>query len=131
MEKRSGCLYRAAAVFVGTTIWLLLNHGLKLSLVFSFFIASVTAIVFWLVLEGRAERKSKWTNLNRIYNLYLMRDREMMSVPCTQIILCDTHAKRFKKKVKKDPGTNIYRTCLLYTSPSPQDRQRSRMPSSA
>ena len=24
-----------------------------------------------------------------------------------------------------------YRTCLLYTSPSPRDRQRSRMPSSA
>ena len=27
-------------------------------------------------------------------------------------------------------GTNIY-ICLLYTSPSPRDRQKSRMPSSA
>ena len=26
---------------------------------------------------------------------------------------------------------NHYRTCLLYTSPSPRDRQKSRMPSSA
>ena len=25
----------------------------------------------------------------------------------------------------------IYETCLLYTSPSPRDRQKSRMPSSA
>ena len=29
------------------------------------------------------------------------------------------------------PETINYRTCLLYTSPSPRDRQQSRMPSSA
>ena len=29
------------------------------------------------------------------------------------------------------PVGNIYETCLLYTSPSPRDRTRSRMPSSA
>ena len=28
-------------------------------------------------------------------------------------------------------GTPVYGTCLLYTSPSPRDRQKSRMPSSA
>ena len=28
-------------------------------------------------------------------------------------------------------NTSVYPTCLLYTSPSPRDRQRSRMPSSA
>ena len=28
-------------------------------------------------------------------------------------------------------GTQVSRTCLLYTSPSPRDRTRSRMPSSA
>ena len=28
-------------------------------------------------------------------------------------------------------GTAVVNTCLLYTSPSPRDRQRSRMPSSA
>ena len=28
-------------------------------------------------------------------------------------------------------GANIARSCLLYTSPSPRDRTRSRMPSSA
>ena len=33
-------------------------------------------------------------------------------------------------KKEKDKGL-LYYTCLLYTSPSPRDRTRSRMPSSA
>ena len=33
-----------------------------------------------------------------------------------------------EEPIKKDPQDNI---CLLYTSPSPRDRQKSRMPSSA
>ena len=41
----------------------------------------------------------------------------------------------YKSKLKKcfsDQGINIDdETCLLYTSPSPRDRTRSRMPSSA
>ena len=36
-------------------------------------------------------------------------------------------SKRFKVRVIEGG----YRTCLLYTSPSPRDRQKSRMPSSA
>lgn len=111
MKKRSGCLYRAAGVFVGVVVWLVLEQGLGLSSVFSWLIACITAIVLWLVLEGRAERKSEWMNLNRIYNLYLARDfREMRSGPCTQIILCDLHVERFKKAVKKDPGTHMFRS---------------------
>ena len=35
----------------------------------------------------------------------------------------------FEKVRGMDPGT--FWTCLLYTSPSPRDRTRSRMPSSA
>ena len=31
----------------------------------------------------------------------------------------------------QEPAREVYRTCLLYTSPSPRDRQKSRMPSSA
>ena len=34
-------------------------------------------------------------------------------------------------KVFIDPGAVMYLFCLLYTSPSPRDRQKSRMPSSA
>jgi len=42
-------------------------------------------------------------------------------------------AKKKKAAVKKIAGTNftLYKDCLLYTSPSPRDRTRSRMPSSA
>ena len=37
-----------------------------------------------------------------------------------------------KKKVKKETSASEKsNTCLLYTSPSPRDRQKSRMPSSA
>ena len=38
--------------------------------------------------------------------------------------------KKPKEKIKKDCA-NLIKTCLLYTSPSPRDRTRSRMPSSA
>ena len=36
----------------------------------------------------------------------------------------------FQKTVDKE-GAVVYNNCLLYTSPSPRDRTRSRMPSSA
>ena len=44
--------------------------------------------------------------------------------------------QRTKSTVNSTPGDDIYiynnpQTCLLYTSPSPRDRTRSRMPSSA
>ena len=38
------------------------------------------------------------------------------------------HQKLFEEILKKTGQVNI---CLLYTSPSPRDRQKSRMPSSA
>ena len=34
-------------------------------------------------------------------------------------------------KVTPEQISEAYRSCLLYTSPSPRDRQKSRMPSSA
>ena len=44
----------------------------------------------------------------------------------------DTHIKRLREKLG-EPGDLIQtiRGCLLYTSPSPRDREKSRMPSSA
>ena len=44
----------------------------------------------------------------------------------SRIILSPEHAKRLHKAL----ADNI-NNCLLYTSPSPRDRQKSRMPSSA
>ena len=36
-----------------------------------------------------------------------------------------------RAKASKAPYEVVYEDCLLYTSPSPRDRQKSRMPSSA
>ena len=48
---------------------------------------------------------------------------------------CARSAGQMKKfpKAAKDPNSRLRqaRNCLLYTSPSPRDRQKSRMPSSA
>ena len=42
-----------------------------------------------------------------------------------------SHTSGYRGLNINDPGTAYYYTCLLYTSPSPRDRTRSRMPSSA
>ena len=39
--------------------------------------------------------------------------------------------KAFQVIAETKDNANIHITCLLYTSPSPRDRQKSRMPSSA
>ena len=39
--------------------------------------------------------------------------------------------KKMAKKFQDKFGLTDYQICLLYTSPSPRDRQKSRMPSSA
>ena len=44
----------------------------------------------------------------------------------------DANQLRYKKGVIIKSGTEVgFLNCLLYTSPSPRDRTRSRMPSSA
>ena len=42
-----------------------------------------------------------------------------------EAFLADMHADW------EENGKDVIQTCLLYTSPSPRDRQKSRMPSSA
>ena len=37
----------------------------------------------------------------------------------------------YENKYKTNREQDLYKACLLYTSPSPRDRQKSRMPSSA
>ena len=46
-------------------------------------------------------------------------------------IEADKDLKEFKEELDKGPKDKEVKSCLLYTSPSPRDRQRSRMPSSA
>ena len=40
-------------------------------------------------------------------------------------------AKKFVGGDKEEKRARVSKICLLYTSPSPRDRQKSRMPSSA
>ena len=47
------------------------------------------------------------------------------------IEIVDGPEDKVEKKVKEKKVTNKIVICLLYTSPSPRDRQKSRMPSSA
>ena len=46
-----------------------------------------------------------------------------------EVILCDTYGEMLQ--VADDIASEHVQVCLLYTSPSPRDRTRSRMPSSA
>ena len=59
-----------------------------------------------------------------------------------ELVDIDNFMRNFKKrldarqfpirvKINEGPDLNLLYTCLLYTSPSPRDRTRSRMPSSA
>ena len=49
----------------------------------------------------------------------------MESEPEPELVLLDLHVQPLNQ------NHAAYGTCLLYTSPSPRDRQKSRMPSSA
>ena len=42
-----------------------------------------------------------------------------------------TNFRKIKQEIEKLSQSEDIKTCLLYTSPSPRDRTRSRMPSSA
>ena len=53
---------------------------------------------------------------------------EVISFKCE---LQENLQKAMKEFVEEHPNWDQYRICLLYTSPSPRDRTRSRMPSSA
>ena len=82
-------------------------------------------------------------NLDGIYNAF--EDKQVtfaMAFPvCTDMAV--SGAAHFKRKRERDPlfqrkaanyaiwCAELFQACLLYTSPSPRDRQKSRMPSSA
>jgi hypothetical protein len=55
--------------------------------------------------------------MNRIYNVYLVRDpSEMYSGPKTQVVLCEEHWKRYKLLLKKDPTTHALKAWFGKTS---------------
>ena len=52
-------------------------------------------------------------------------------IPASGIMEVFEKAQRMTGLVRFELGEPDFNTCLLYTSPSPRDRTRSRMPSSA
>ena len=69
-------------------------------------------------------------------------DEKYMTEVTVKDLLSDGYLSERAKLINMDQATRashgtppkggtIYLTCLLYTSPSPRDRQKSRMPSSA
>ena len=75
----------------------------------------------------------RWYLSNYVYSLLLDRDVEIAAGELDAIRLMDNIVDRSGVRIvlTPDPVTLAVRSCLLYTSPSPRDRQKSRMPSSA
>ena len=69
---------------------------------------------------SQLDNKLNFCKLNNIKNI---------NIPCKGLIKKDLFNSTIKYISKNYNEFNV--TCLLYTSPSPRDRTRSRMPSSA
>ena len=62
-----------------------------------------------------------------------MNNKEQIEA-CVQLYYdgcCESDAEKIKQSFDDNAMISGYLPCLLYTSPSPRDRQKSRMPSSA
>ena len=75
-------------------------------------------------------------NMNKLLNLYFLVAMVSINAQVTYIqgggTLDDwAHLKKYEKDNMEIKGIDDPNSCLLYTSPSPRDRQKSRMPSSA
>ena len=57
--------------------------------------------------------------------------RRVITPPEGYTVFYTTSAEVYQKSMIEMVNTGIWTSCLLYTSPSPRDRTRSRMPSSA
>ena len=82
---------------------------------------TLPAIVYDL--EKRQDVDEIWVNIPCKYNRF----------PDVDVVVPNFHTSSkvvINRCVDYGPGT-MYMGCLLYTSPSPRDRTRSRMPSSA
>ena len=89
----------------------------------------------WYVLQAFSgyENKVKITLEDRIKRSGLENSFEEILVP-TEEVLEIKEGKKKRSERKYFPGYVMIKmdmNCLLYTSPSPRDRTRSRMPSSA
>ena len=69
---------------------------------------------------------------NEIGKLFIGRNNEKAKIHLNNASIClSRFPNNFVKKNNLDYFKDYFKSCLLYTSPSPRDRQKSRMPSSA
>ena len=89
----------------------------------------------WMRLTGKTEEDLAGDNMFVIlglsYILGLFLAFAIAGLTNHQMGLMQLFATHPDFQVSGTEVNNLYNTCLLYTSPSPRDRTRSRMPSSA
>ena len=78
--------------------------------------------------QGVIEKRS---TLPILSNILLEAQSSNLTVTATDLDLIFIHQIKNVEVLDEGKTTTTSSTCLLYTSPSPRDRTRSRMPSSA
>ena len=68
--------------------------------------------------------------LDELSDIYLGQISEADNSPEAIKARVMQHVRAIRYRARKE-GDQLNKACLLYTSPSPRDRQKSRMPSSA
>ena len=82
-----------------------------------------------------SERNHRTSNIGTTaYNRRCAESKTDQDIDTSMVILgtvAENYLRQFASKEDVDKTFGLYDNCLLYTSPSPRDRTRSRMPSSA
>ena len=86
-----------------------------------------TAVDISMNLPGDTQVGFKWDNSSNSYELVTDLDLWKFEIPVERFISKVTQMYAYQTIISKTQDDG----CLLYTSPSPRDRQKSRMPSSA
>ena len=85
--------------------------------------------------RATAVRSGRLTALQRHILLAILENEESVEPGWPELLKAASAANLARLVLKEKLGTkselSADRACLLYTSPSPRDRQKSRMPSSA
>ena len=75
--------------------------------------------------------KSRWFASREDYANFVIEDSEIRAFIMKDLPHAAISRIEIERKSSRDSLRVDVHTCLLYTSPSPRDRQKSRMPSSA
>ena len=131
----------AALIFACTfcVAWLVLGRLMRRSLAVS------ERLAYYAQPASRSSGKARWSGmppvdrvmgrLNLTRSLELMLDQADLPIKPFEFVLITATSGLavgiigLLQSARQGPG--VSRICLLYTSPSPRDRQKSRMPSSA